>query len=198
MLLTGESQVDNPVTSLYTFDRVDTLTIKCYNYIEVVSMRIENRNRKTNPLYNKVYQLWYNMNKRCYNQNSPDYKYYGGKGVTTSEEWKTLDKFIEQIDKIKGFDEEKFLNGELVLDKDTEQMNNKIYSLETCEFIPKTLSNQRKPAQQKKFNVYYEDEHKGTFHNQSEVAKKFGIRQGTISWCLTNDKVYKGWYFEYV
>ena len=112
-------------------------------------MRIENRNKKTNPLYKKVYQLWYNMNKRCYNQNSPDYKYYGGIGVTTSEEWKTLNKFIEQVDKIKGFDEEKFLNGELVLDKDTEQMNNKIYSLETCEFISKALSNKRKPTQQK-------------------------------------------------
>jgi len=138
------------------------------------------------------------MNKRCYNQNSPDYKYYGGIGVTTSEEWKTLDKFIEQVDKIKGFDEEKFLNGELVLDKDTEQMNNKIYSLETCEFISKTLSNKRKPTQQKKFNVYYKDEYKGTFHNQSEFARKFGIRQGTISRCLTNNNVYKGWYFEYV
>lgn len=186
------------MTSLYTFDRFDTLAIKKYNYSEVKQMIIENRNRKTNPLYNKVYQLWYNMNKRCYNPKSPDYKYYGEKGVTTSEDWKILDKFIEQIDEVKGFNKEKFLNGELVLDKDTEKMDNNIYSLEDCEFISKAMSNKRKPSQQRKFNVYYNDEHKGIFHSQSEVSRLFGIRQGTISWCLINDKVYKGWYFEYV
>lgn len=197
-MLTGEAHAVNPVTSLYTFDKFDTITIIDYNYGEVLNMKIENRNKKTNPLYKKVYQLWYNMNKRCYNQGSPDYKYYGGIGITTSEDWKELDRFIEQIDKIKGFNEERFLNGELVLDKDTERMDNKIYSVETCEFISKTLSNRRKPSQQKKFNVYYENKRKGTFYNQSEVAEKFGIRQGTISWCLTNNKVYKGWHFKYV
>lgn len=32
--------------------------------------------------------IWENMKQRCFNSNRPDYKNYGGRGITICEEWK--------------------------------------------------------------------------------------------------------------
>ena len=34
------------------------------------------------------YKTWLSMKRRCYRINSKDYKYYGGRGITMSDEWK--------------------------------------------------------------------------------------------------------------
>lgn len=34
-----------------------------------------------------IHRTWRNMKNRCYNKNAPDYKYYGGRGITVCEEW---------------------------------------------------------------------------------------------------------------
>jgi|ERR1700722_8864676 len=39
---------------------------------------------KNHPLYS----AWKNMKKRCYDENCPDYKWYGGKGVSVCDEWR--------------------------------------------------------------------------------------------------------------
>lgn len=33
------------------------------------------------------YKVWANMKNRCLNPNTPDFKYYGAKGVTVCDEW---------------------------------------------------------------------------------------------------------------
>ena len=40
----------------------------------------------------KLYGVYSGMKQRCYNENSPAYKYYGGKGVYICKEW--LDDFM--------------------------------------------------------------------------------------------------------
>ena len=35
----------------------------------------------------RLFRIWCNMRQRCRNKNKPDYKYYGGKGITVCEEW---------------------------------------------------------------------------------------------------------------
>jgi hypothetical protein len=35
----------------------------------------------------KIYTVWANIKQRCFNENVPCYKYYGGKGVTMCGEW---------------------------------------------------------------------------------------------------------------
>ena len=35
----------------------------------------------------RLYRIWCNMRQRCRDKNKPDYKYYGGKGVTVCKEW---------------------------------------------------------------------------------------------------------------
>lgn len=41
--------------------------------------------RESNP---RLYRIWKAMKNRCYNENGPDYKLYGGRGITVCEEWK--------------------------------------------------------------------------------------------------------------
>lgn len=36
----------------------------------------------------RLFYIWQNMLKRCYNHNSPKYKDYGGRGITVCEEWR--------------------------------------------------------------------------------------------------------------
>jgi len=37
--------------------------------------------------YDRLYKVYHNMKNRCYNENSKDYKYYGGRGVRVCEDW---------------------------------------------------------------------------------------------------------------
>jgi hypothetical protein len=37
----------------------------------------------------KLYSTWQSMKTRCYNKKRADYKYYGGRGITVSEEFRS-------------------------------------------------------------------------------------------------------------
>ncbi|MDE5415496.1 hypothetical protein [Alkalihalobacterium chitinilyticum] len=45
-----------------------------------------NRNRR-------LYKIWYDMKRRCYNQNSRNYRNYGGRGIEVCDQW--LSDFAE-------------------------------------------------------------------------------------------------------
>lgn len=52
-----------------------------------------------NPLYKhghcntRLYKIWQNMRNRCHNSDTPDYKYYGGRGIKICESWNTYTVF---------------------------------------------------------------------------------------------------------
>ena len=80
------------------------------------------------------YQLWKGMLKRCfdekYKQRQPTYQ-----DVTCSKEWLLMTSFIEDVSKMKGYD----LDG-WQLDKDILQKGNKLYSKDTCCFVPSEIN----------------------------------------------------------
>jgi len=82
----------------------------------------------------KEYQLWANMIKRCFSeeckQSRPTYE-----GVTCSKEWLSMTKFIEDVSQMKGYG----LSG-WELDKDILQKGNKLYSKDTCCFVPQEVN----------------------------------------------------------
>mgnify|MGYP006923378127 CR=1 FL=1 len=41
----------------------------------------------------RLYHIWKNMRQRCGNPNKPDYKYYGGRGITIDERWDDFSSF---------------------------------------------------------------------------------------------------------
>ena len=138
------------------------------------------------------------MMDRCYKKSYKAYKNYGNKGVFVCERWHTFNNFLEDLDKIKGFNLDLFLNGKICLDKD-KIGNSKEYSLDKCCFISLEENNKYKPNQQKLIigispnNEIYE------FYNQSQFAKDYGLRQSCIGDCLSGKcKTHKGWKFYFL
>jgi len=52
----------------------------------------------------QVYRTWIDMRKRCNNPKDPNYKHYGGRGISVCERWGNLSSFIEDMgEPEKGF-----------------------------------------------------------------------------------------------
>lgn len=91
--------------------------------------------RVENEWNKRVYQKWRGMLYRCYNEEyhktNPTYI-----GCTVCERWLILSNFVEDFPNIDGYDRDKFLNGELVLDKDIKSgrrgKKNKQYVMIEC------------------------------------------------------------------
>lgn len=91
----------------------------------------------TDEFGRKMYQCWLNIIKRCYNKNRHDYARYGGAGVTVSKEWLCFANFYHDVQKLPGFDKEKFLNSKIQLDKDKSvfDLNTRQYNKEKCQWL---------------------------------------------------------------
>lgn len=96
-----------------------------------------------------LYETWKNMLYRCYVKTCKAYKWYGAKGVTVCDRWLRYEYFFEDCKMLKGYDEQKILNGELDIDKDMISQS-KIYSPETCWFVSKFEN--RKEAADRRWN----------------------------------------------
>ena len=91
--------------------------------------------RLENEKNRRIYKTWSNMLCRCYSkkyhEKRPTYK-----NCNVCDRWLLLSNFIKDFKLIDGYDEEKFLNGELELDKDIKSNGqNKEYSLENCILV---------------------------------------------------------------
>jgi len=82
----------------------------------------------------KEYQLWASMLQRCfcekYKQKKPTYE-----GVACSKEWLSMTKFIEDVSKMKGYGFDGW-----ALDKDILQKGGKLYSKDSCCFVPQEVN----------------------------------------------------------
>lgn len=151
------------------------------------------------PLLNKVaFKRWYSMIERCYCKTSISYKSYGRKGVIVSDRWLCFENFMEDLHLIKGFDYEKYINGEIQLDKDILCSNNKEYSFEKCCFIERHKNAINQPTKKKPFIAISPEGLEYTFDNQNECARQFNLTARTIGKVLHNQlKTHKGWKFYY-
>ena len=83
----------------------------------------------------RLYRIWKAMKTRCYNPNSPYFKYYGGKGITVCDEWR---------DSFQAFYEWSMANGysdELTIDRID---SDKGYFPANCRWVTMTIQNQNK------------------------------------------------------
>lgn len=88
---------------------------------------------KTNGKPTKSYQAWYNILERCYNPKfhlmHPTYI-----GCVIADEWRDYQDFAE------WFEGHEYSGLGYQLDKDLLIPNNKIYSSNTCRFVPRELN----------------------------------------------------------
>lgn len=84
-----------------------------------------------------AYICWHNMIKRCYCKEYQE-KYPWYSECTVSEEWLNFQNFAEwyYANFKEGFE----------LDKDIKRFGNKVYSKETCQFVPPSINRSHKSA----------------------------------------------------
>ena len=153
----------------------------------------------------KEYTLWKGLIERCYNPKRRDYQMYGAKGITVCERWKCYAYFLEDIEKIEGYNKEKFLNGQLDLDKDIKQdgvpIYNKIYSLETCIFVDKHINRsttKREPTPSIGIISMRNGYILKTNCPVEELAKQINVKTQYITRILRGEaKSHNGWTFQY-
>jgi len=82
--------------------------------------------------HNPVYSVWCNILRRCYHQLDIMYPYYGERGVRVAEDWHNFQNFAGWylLNHKQGYD----------IDKDLRVRDCKIYSEDTCWFIPKRIN----------------------------------------------------------
>ena len=113
----------------------------------------------------KEYRLWNNMVNRCYNEKelsrNPTYK-----DCHVSEDWRYLSNFKEWCNNQIGFG-----NQGWHLDKDILVKGNKVYSEDTCCFVPHEINNLFTKADRirGKYPI-------GVYHDTSKIHKRFSAR----------------------
>lgn len=144
----------------------------------------------------KYYRTWYSIWKRCYDVNSKAYKWYGADGVRVCDRWRRLDYFIKDCQEIPGFNEDKFFNGDIQLDKDT--YGKKLYSKETCVFISRER-NHNTTRRNKPFYIIKNGKKLEMFSIVKCCAKKYHLDDSCICKCLKGERSqHKGYKFKYV
>lgn len=46
---------------------------------------------------NRTYLAWQNMRRRCFDKNRPDYKHYGGRGISVCKSWDDFSIFVRDL-----------------------------------------------------------------------------------------------------
>ena len=68
-------------------------TMSCYLRRHKIEHGAGRPTGKDNPLYKhghsntRLHKIWQNMRNRCLNRKTPDYKYYGGRGIRICKDW---------------------------------------------------------------------------------------------------------------
>ena len=124
---------------------------------------------KENKWNYRVYVKWKDMLKRVYSE-----KYHENKPTYISStcqfELHWLSYFVEHITEIDGYEYEKFINGELELDKDIKSNGkNKEYSINNCMFVNRTENS--KQARKTDTYDYMKGENNPNYKNSRKVVR---------------------------
>ena len=119
----------------------------------------------------RLYDIWNLMKQRCFNERRPDYKWYGGRGISVCECWRLSYKQFEKWALQNGY------SGELTIDRlDTDGP----YSPENCRWIP--FSQQRENTSQS---------HLVTINGKTQSVKSW-CRQFGISHSMVYARIHRG------
>jgi hypothetical protein len=113
------------------------------------------------------YVTWKRIKNRCYNANTPDFKYYGARGIVMDEDFKNdFTAFLEHVGKkpspehtIERIDNDKgYVRGNLKWATRAEQSNNN----RRCRFIT----------------------YNGQTRNLAQHCQELGLKRATVEWWI--------------
>lgn len=122
---------------------------------------------KYSILNKRIFQIWYNMHKRCEKNNQMDSKYYFGKGIKVCQEWDVYENF-------QSWALENGYADDLTIDRINTKGN---YEPSNCRWI--TLAEQ----QRNKSNCHYVTIN-GVKKTLAEWAREIGISRSTLQYRL--------------
>lgn len=73
------------ITNTVAYSLTHGLIVSCGCYQREITI---NRNRKHNMSNTRIYRIYREMLRRCYDSKRPTYKDYGGRGIIVCDEWK--------------------------------------------------------------------------------------------------------------
>ena len=116
-----------------------------------------------------TYSSWENMIQRCYNPNSVNFKYYGGRGISACDRWRTFKNFLADM-------------GERPAGKTLDRKNgNGNYEPANCQW-----STRKEQGRNRRDNTIIEcNGHSACI---AEWAEKLGIHRNTI-----HHRIRMGW-----
>lgn len=145
-----------------------------------------------------VFHRWSAMISRCYNEHDTNYKNYGSRGVKICDEWLVFENFYNDLYTIKGFDKNKYVKHEIELDKDICGFS-KIYSLETCQFVPLDVNRKYQRKNIQPFVAISPNGEKFIFDTQTDCAKQLNLIARNVGKCLHGQlKHHHGYTFKYL
>lgn len=153
---------------------------------------------KRSPYYKAAYTLWYNMMRRCYDHNLPEYHLYGGRGVYVESNWRCFSNFYRDIHGLVGFNKWSTEPTKYCLDKDYFASN--CYGKNTCVFITQEYNVALTGATGEKFVAT--NKHTGNTYDftiQRWFAREHNIKHSqSISTALNSSPTQstKNWKFE--
>ena len=112
----------------------------------------------------RLFHIWQDMRKRCYNKNASNYERYGGRGITVCDEWK------EKYEPFRDWAKENGYKETLSLDRID---NDGPYSPENCKW-----STEKEQANNRRSTHFLT--HNGETHSIKEWSKITGIARSTI------------------
>lgn len=126
--------------------------------------------------HKRLYWIWQDMKKRCFNPKNKNYKWYGSKGIKVCDEWKNNYQNFKDWALSNGYTD-KLTIDRIDSKKDYEPLN--------CQWI--TQSENSKKMQTQKENIIL-IKHNGAIHGLAEWSLLTGINKTTLL-----SRIRRGW-----
>ncbi len=159
-----------------------TKSCGCYN-LEKAGEHLSTHNLSGTRLYS----IWKDMKKRCFNKNTTNYDDYGGRGITVCEEWASDYKQFHDWSINNGY------NDKLSIDRIDVNGN---YEPNNCRWVTSKVQNSN-TRKQKEFIAISPEGKSYTHKVISQFAELHNLERRQISDCLNGkQKSHRGWTFK--
>lgn len=156
----------------------------CYAREKTAARYIERNTKHGFAQRNKQipeYRTWFDMKRRCYDKNRPDYVNYGGRGIYVVEEWRTdFAKFLADMGRKP--------NPKSTIDRID---NDGPYAPWNCRWATRKEQNNNK----RRAKLPSVSRSMLTFNGETLTMSAWGRRVG-ISGALISERIHRGWTVE--